>query len=1450
MKWQKKSEFVLLVAAFAGIWMAACGSSAKPNQVAVSVFGQYSVMVPTQVQTLTANVTGATDVSATFDCAYTTTPNPTTAVPSPKPSASAPCTAEVGALSNVQNTSTTVSSTATFTAPAVFPDQVKLPNVLVTITATSKSDTKKTGKFTIQFDSGIRITISPATSTIATGASVQFFARDFNGNLIPNDKLKWDVTFETSSRIDSVTCSGGTNDCGKVGPDANGVETYTAPTAIPNASTLTTPPQNAAGIVTIYTYSTVDNARIAQAAITIVQGGDITFSGISPSVAPQGALFQDIFLTATNADSQMGVSLAPPGVTCPNPACVTLALAQIKVVFAVGSNSSSIGARVRLTSAQLATAGHYFVQVNSGNPSVKVLPAGASYPLDIVPARPTVISTSPDNFQEATLGSASGTPVVVDGGFFGEYLVPTATPPLFDGTTNLQNPTVVSSRRITGQLPVPAGSAKAGLFPLSFQYATLPGPFNVPAGGPAYTNLAVIPDYATNNPPLDLATLKSLQRDKNFPATAVYDAAPAPQIAFAALSKPSSIAIDSGVGFAVVTLAGVNTPSSNVNLQNNVQFINLAGGTPVLATATTSGGNVATSVAVDDQLHIAAVVNYGSRSLSVLSVPAGTLLGTVDLSGLIPPPVPANPAFVQPFPYSVGIDPSAHRALVAFASTNVGLAVNLDSSVTPSCILPATPSTSPYCPVGYVTLNSGTSPQIAFEAGARLMYVTPGGAGVLSAVNLSNPAIPPVAVASASRASNVVTVTTAATHHLNPGNPGSVLISGLPAGKNSTNFDGSFAVGNVLDATHFQFAQADKDDTSSCPSSSTCTASSGTPFLTYQVSPSVTGIAINPVTRQAILADFNATNGQITYIETQTQTTTPMSLFQGATGPIFSGSPELGAADTAFQPFSNTALSFNPKLNEVSLLDPSLLQRAAIIKTGQTGSATVCAANCGSTTPPPVNVSINGAIAVDSINNIALVLNSGSDNLTAFKLGAIKSAQIERVTMPSIDDPTKTSSSAVAKIALNGTPKAIGPLKIYGAGFTAPVKVLMDGIDATVNGAVVTPVGNEEVDVTFPVKQVAGNPAYFFAVPGHFAIQVVNGSTVTSNAVDFTVLEEVPIPDCGGTPVVKAAPGGVAIDEVNNLAVVTNTGSGCNKVSVISLAPANIFSQTVKSIATGASPVAVAILPRLTYTGQPAGTSGVAVVTNNSANTVSILDLANLQPLPGVTDVAVGISPSGVAIDQETNLAVIANSGSNTVSTLDLTPLAASPIGKLAPVTVAVSQTPIAVAIDPDRGTNGRGLAVVTGLQLNGASSPSGVLDAVDIGGATPIRVAAASTSFITATPTGIVFDPSVSPAVFYAVSSQANQITSYNPDTTGAQGIKVGINPVSIAYNYQTGTIITVNALSNSISVLDSQTFRTKQTLEIGGNSNFSAAIQTMTNLAVIVDQANNRILLVPLPK
>jgi DNA-binding beta-propeller fold protein YncE len=318
-------------------------------------------------------------------------------------------------------------------------------------------------------------------------------------------------------------------------------------------------------------------------------------------------------------------------------------------------------------------------------------------------------------------------------------------------------------------------------------------------------------------------------------------------------------------------------------------------------------------------------------------------------------------------------------------------------------------------------------------------------------------------------------------------------------------------------------------------------------------------------------------------------------------------------------------------------------------------------------------------------------------------------------------------------------------------------------------------------------------------------------------------------------------------------AVVSNTG--CNSISVIDIAPqlptydttnpqkpiltgfadnANFGKFTL--IPVGAGPTGVAISPRLGY----------AIVANNTAGTASIVNL--VTGTSAATDVTTGTSPTGVAMNDATLAALVANTGSNTLSEINLAAISSS----TAPVkTIAVDTQPMAIAIDQDRGTNNLGLAVVTALRLNSSSLPSGVLDSVDIGLATPAKSTTAAIGSVTATPTGVVFDPSVSPALFYAVSSGGNVVSAFNPDTGAASIVRVGINPTSLALNPQTGGILTLNSLSNTVSIVDtlSSPFKTRRSYGLPGSPTLGVAIDQFLNLAVIVDQAHNRVFIFPMP-
>src|SRR4029077_98426 len=157
----------ILVLALAG-----CGGSSNTNVVTVSVnpAGTSTNPIPVIVSqsiTLTSIVSGATNLNVTWACTFTTTTVDSTGKPTT--AAALPCTSDTGNIpTNSANT------TVTFTAPNKVPDPTKFPNLRVTITATSVEDTKKTGTSVLALDSGISVTLTPATATVPTGEQQNF----------------------------------------------------------------------------------------------------------------------------------------------------------------------------------------------------------------------------------------------------------------------------------------------------------------------------------------------------------------------------------------------------------------------------------------------------------------------------------------------------------------------------------------------------------------------------------------------------------------------------------------------------------------------------------------------------------------------------------------------------------------------------------------------------------------------------------------------------------------------------------------------------------------------------------------------------------------------------------------------------------------------------------------------------------------------------------------------------------------------------------------------------------------------------------------------------------------------------------------------------------------------------------------------------------------------------
>jgi DNA-binding beta-propeller fold protein YncE len=512
---------------------------------------------------------------------------------------------------------------------------------------------------------------------------------------------------------------------------------------------------------------------------------------------------------------------------------------------------------------------------------------------------------------------------------------------------------------------------------------------------------------------------------------------------------------------------------------------------------------------------------------------------------------------------------------------------------------------------------------------------------------------------------------------------------------------------------------------------------------------------------------------------------------------------------------------------------------------GTTGSANITVQN-GTTN----SLTLWGGVAVDPATNQAFIVQSGSGVIQVINLSALptsapanmlKSTEITEVIVPSPNPGPGIIGGIPNALVPQGTLTSATPLsgvRIFGTGFVlGSTQVLLGNVDITTQPlASVNVVSSREVDVTIP--------AFFLSLPHHYALSVVVSGGAPSNATDFIVVKAVDMTVACATP----TPSSVAIaDQLANgpfspIALVTN--SGCNNLSTIDINPSSTtFGTVLRSLPIGATPQGVAVSSHL----------GMAVVANNAAGTASIVNL--LKNAEAVPDVTVGTSPTGVAINEATGVALVTNFGSNTVSQINLGLLfGSSPPTSLTATPITGIQAPIAVAIDPDRGTNNQGLAVVTGIPLS-SSSPVGTLYPVDIGLASPTLSTTVSIGSVDSTPTGIVFNPAVStgtanPGLFYVNSSGSNQISAFNPDTGIASPTSVGINPTALAVNPQSGAILTSNFAGKSASIVDTvSNLKTVQTLGLPGSAQFGVAIDQFTNLAVIVDQANNRVLLFPMP-
>ena len=428
------------------------------------------------------------------------------------------------------------------------------------------------------------------------------------------------------------------------------------------------------------------------------------------------------------------------------------------------------------------------------------------------------------------------------------------------------------------------------------------------------------------------------------------------------------------------------------------------------------------------------------------------------------------------------------------------------------------------------------------------------------------------------------------------------------------------------------------------------------------------------------------------------------------------------------------------------------------------------------------------AVAIDPISNIALVVNQNDGTVSFIQLGTIRSNLA--TPQPQVLDISPYNSLTSASSVT---------ISVLGAGFTNNSLVRLN--ETALN---TVPVSSRQLNATVPASLLSS--------PARYVLDVLNADGTVSNVKEFTVMQAVNV----GT-----SPHAVAIDRQRDIAVVTNTGS--NNVTLFKLSDMSILG----TLNVGRSPTGIAV----------SSVFGRAAVTNNEDDTVSVIDLDNIAvgstvsvaPATTSSSTITTSQPIGVAIHPGTGVTVVADSNSAQVSFFNVqTPGT--------PTTLALDAGPSAVAIDPTRN-----IAAV-------AEAASNQVVIVDLGSS---QVLDRETGF--QLPTGAMYDPDSD--TFLIVSSLANSFLSIKarPETGSyvtSAPYRVGINPTAMDYNYRSGTLVTANTYSQTLSIMDFQSKTVKAIIPLSVSQQFGVAIDPARNRALVVDQANNRVLIVPLPR
>jgi DNA-binding beta-propeller fold protein YncE len=667
------ATLLLLIAGFA----AGCHNNGVTNTITVTVNPATTTVALQGTAQFSASLTNATDTTVTW---------------------------QVNKVTGGTSTCGTISANGLYTAPSVLPSSSACGTI--TITAISTENTTATGSATVTLTSGITISISPTGQlAMGTGETLNFVATVSGVGTNFVNTVNWLVNGVQGG---SSTSGSGTITATTPG-DGVTPAVYMAPNTISSSST-----------IVIEAQSVADTTQNVSVTLTLVSATPPTLDMTNPVVPtsiPQGALFQDLYLTGTNFLSTTIVTFAGQPV-------------------ADVSRVSSTVLRARIPSNQLNAAGSFAVSAaaQTGNSA-----GGAVVTVD--PVRPAALTVLPSNFVQQPTNSNGASTIEVDGGYYtpssslkfnGQPKVTTQSGQAISSITRSSG-TVTAT--LVAVLTVPGGNGAGSVTVSGVSDPTFDGTFLVLAGsGTTTLRWAQAGANATSSggtvlvtadPRRISASIGGIANDLTmaglFQVSVSTPNASPPRTAAdvtvrptatpvvsntitAQLSAPVAVAYDEVLGIPVVANQGT-TPG----------FLALLDPAFTTVTKTINVGTSPTGVAVDSLHHVALVVDNGSQDVQAVD-----LVGQATLGSAVSIPSGQGP------PFAVGVDNVHQIALVV--GQNASSATLLDTSG-------VSPTSGPVI-VGTVAVTTGSKPQVAVVPDLGWAIVTPGGTGSITVVDL------------------------------------------------------------------------------------------------------------------------------------------------------------------------------------------------------------------------------------------------------------------------------------------------------------------------------------------------------------------------------------------------------------------------------------------------------------------------------------------------------------------------------------------------------------------------------------------------------------------------------------------------------------------------------------------------------------------------------------------